>query len=170
MRVTEMGASEGCLVTGQIEVASPRGDKITSPETELTSRWCSSSRPLEEPMYEAKQMTTGQPVGAASHTSGGFSTAVRIGSQSVSSRSYSFESGRVLVFQGGVIERSSRMRGNLQVRFLEGWASAMAPGYSTLIRVRKAVIGGQLPTVATHSLLRRIQRPWFDLRILTARN
>jgi len=82
-------------------------------------------------MYEAKQMTTGQPVGAASHTSGGFSTAVRIGSQSVSSRSYSFESGRVLVFQGGVIERSSRMRGNLQVRFLEGWASAMAPGYST---------------------------------------
>jgi len=75
MRVTEMGASEGCLVTGQIEVASPRGDKITSPETELTSRWCSSSRPLEEPMYEAKQMTTGQPVGAASHTSGGFSTA-----------------------------------------------------------------------------------------------
>ena len=24
------------------------------------------------------------------------------------------------------------MRGNLQVRFLEGWASAMAPGYSTI--------------------------------------
>ncbi len=58
MRVTEMGASEGPVI-GQIEVASPRGDKITSPETELTSRWCSSSRPLEEPMYEAKQMTTG---------------------------------------------------------------------------------------------------------------
>jgi hypothetical protein len=30
MRVTEMGASEGCPVIGQIEVASPRGDKITS--------------------------------------------------------------------------------------------------------------------------------------------
>jgi hypothetical protein len=42
MRVTEMGASEGCPVTGQIELASPRGDKITSPETELTSCWCST--------------------------------------------------------------------------------------------------------------------------------
>jgi len=38
-------------------------------------------------MHEAKQMTTGQPVGAASHTTDGFSTAVRIGSKSVSSRS-----------------------------------------------------------------------------------
>jgi hypothetical protein len=46
-----------------------------------------NSRPLEEPMHEAKQMTTGQPVGAASHTTGGFSTAARIGSKSVSSRS-----------------------------------------------------------------------------------
>jgi len=32
MRVTEMGASEGCPVIGQIEVASPQGDNITSPE------------------------------------------------------------------------------------------------------------------------------------------
>jgi len=90
MRVTEMGASEGCPVIGQTEVASPHGDNITSPKTELTSRWCSSSRPLEEPMYEAKQMTTAQAVGAASHTPGGFSTAVRIGSKPVSSRPYSF--------------------------------------------------------------------------------
>jgi hypothetical protein len=90
MRVTEMGASEGCPVIGQIEVASPQGDNITSPETELTSRWCSSSRPLEEPMKEAKQMTTAQAVGAAPHTAGGFSTAVRIGSKPVSSRPYSF--------------------------------------------------------------------------------
>jgi hypothetical protein len=51
-----MGASESCPVIGQIEVASPRGDKITSPETELTSYWC-SARELEEPMHEAKQMT-----------------------------------------------------------------------------------------------------------------
>jgi hypothetical protein len=58
MRVTEMGASEGCPVIGQIKVASPLWDNITSPETELTSCWCSSSRPLEEPMNEAKQMTT----------------------------------------------------------------------------------------------------------------
>jgi hypothetical protein len=56
MRVTEMGASESCPVTGQIEVASPQGDNITSPETELTSCWC-SARELEEPMHEAKQMT-----------------------------------------------------------------------------------------------------------------
>src|SRR6266436_8384989 len=90
MRVTEMGASEGCPVIGQIQVASPQGDNITSPETELTSRWCSSSRPLEEPMKEAKQMTTARAVGAASHTPGGFATAVRIGSKSVSSRPYSF--------------------------------------------------------------------------------
>ncbi len=52
-------------------------------------------------MYEAKQMTTGQPVGAASHPTGGFSTAARIGSKSVSSRSDSFGIGRVLVFSGG---------------------------------------------------------------------
>jgi hypothetical protein len=88
MRVTEMGASEGCPVIGQIEVASPRWDKITSPETELTSRWCSSSRPLEEPMKEAKQMTTVQAVGAASHTMVAFSTAVRVGRRSVSRRFY----------------------------------------------------------------------------------
>jgi len=41
-------------------------------------------------MYEAQQMTTAQAVGAASHTLGGFSTAVRIGSKPVSSRPYSF--------------------------------------------------------------------------------
>jgi RNA-directed DNA polymerase len=71
-------------------VASPQGDNITSPETELTSQWCSSSRPLEEPMKEAKQMTTAQAVGGASNMRDGFSTAVRIGSKPVSSRPYSF--------------------------------------------------------------------------------
>jgi hypothetical protein len=34
-------------------------------------------------------------------------------------------------FYGGVIECSSRMRGNFQVRFLEGWAAARPPGHST---------------------------------------
>jgi hypothetical protein len=34
LRVTEMGASEGCTVIGQIEVASPQEDNITSPETD----------------------------------------------------------------------------------------------------------------------------------------
>ena len=38
-------------------------------------------------MKEAKQMTTGQPVGAASHMADGFSSGVRIGSKSLSSRS-----------------------------------------------------------------------------------
>jgi hypothetical protein len=49
-----------------------------------------NSRSLEEPMHEAKQMMTARAVGAASHTTGGLSTAVRIGSKSVSSRSASF--------------------------------------------------------------------------------
>ena len=43
--------------------------------------------------------------------------------------------------------------GNLQVRFLEGWAPAMAPGYSTSARVEASgdagadwfITGGQLP-------------------------
>ena len=38
-------------------------------------------------MHEAKQMTTGQPVGAASHMADGFSSTVRLGSKSLSSRS-----------------------------------------------------------------------------------
>jgi len=83
-------------------------------------------------MNEAKQMTTAQAVGAASHTPGGFSpppcestaSQYRVGL-------IRFESGRVLVFQGGVFGCSSRMTGNLQVRFLEGWAPAMALGHST---------------------------------------
>ena len=56
---------------------------------------------------------------------------MRIGSKPVSSRPIRFESGRVLVSQRGVFGCSSRMMGNLQVRFLEGWASAMASGHST---------------------------------------
>jgi hypothetical protein len=43
---------------------------------------------------------------------------------------FDVEYSRVLVFQGGVIERSSRMTGNCQVRFLEGWPPAMGAGYS----------------------------------------
>src|SRR5260370_33454864 len=167
MRVTEMGASEGCPVIGQTEVASPQGDNITSPETELTSYWCSSSRTLEEPMYEAKQMTTGQPVGAASDTTGGFffpppresaASQYRVGL-------LRFESGRVLVFQGGVFGCSSRMTGNLQVRFLEGWAPAMAPGHSTVIRAGLSglVMGSRLgfseeSAVATWRCGRQLQR------------
>jgi hypothetical protein len=73
-------------------------------------------------MYEAKQMTTGQPVGAASHTAGGIPSAVRIGSKSVSSRSdlICFASGRVLVFHGGVFGCSSRMNGKPSSPVLRG--------------------------------------------------
>src|SRR5882762_9368195 len=81
-----MGSAKGsecCAVIAQIEVASPVRDNITSPETEQTFRWCSHSRPFMEPMQEAKQMTTAQAVGAASHTSGEFSIAVRIGCKPV---------------------------------------------------------------------------------------
>jgi hypothetical protein len=72
MRIAELRKSECCPVIGQIKVALPFWDNITLPETEQTSRWCSNSRTFEEPMNEAKQMTTAQAVGAASHTPGGF--------------------------------------------------------------------------------------------------
>ena len=89
MRVTEMGASEGCPVIGQIKVLASWGqDHLAGNGADFLL--VLNSRTLEEPMNEAKQTTTGQPVGAASHTVGGFSTAVRIGSKSVSSRSGSF--------------------------------------------------------------------------------
>src|SRR5260370_621058 len=72
------------------------------------------------------------------HAGGSFSTAVRVGRRSVSSRLYSsvVEYGRVLVFHGGVIECSSRMKGNFQVRFLEGWPPAMGAGYSATMAER----------------------------------
>jgi hypothetical protein len=72
MRIAELRKSECCPVIAQIEVASPSGGNITSPETEPTSRWCSNSRTFTEPINEAKQMTTAQAVGAASHTAGRF--------------------------------------------------------------------------------------------------
>ena len=60
--------AERCPVIGQIEVALPQRDNITSPETGLTSRWCSNSRPFVEPMKEAMQMTAAQAAGAAPPT------------------------------------------------------------------------------------------------------
>jgi hypothetical protein len=78
------------------------------------------------------QRTVAQAAGAASHTLVVSPTAVRVGRRSVSSRLYSsvVEYSRVLVFHGGVLECSSRMKGNFQVRFLEGWPPAMGAGYS----------------------------------------
>jgi len=57
VRVSELRGSERCPVIGQIEVALPQRDNITSPETGQTWRWCSNSRPFVEPMKEATQMT-----------------------------------------------------------------------------------------------------------------
>jgi hypothetical protein len=73
-------------------------------------------------MDEAKQMTTENSVGAASHTAGGIPSAVRIGSKSVSSRSdlICFVSGRVLVVHGGVFGCSSRMNGKPSSPVLRG--------------------------------------------------
>ena len=131
VRVSELRGSERCPVIGQTEVASPRWDKITSPETELTSRWCSNSRTFVEPMSEAKQMTAAQAAGAASHTMVVFLHRRASWPQtSIEKVLFDVEYSRVLVFQGGVIECSSRMTGNCQVRFLEGWPPAMGAGYS----------------------------------------
>ncbi len=94
-------------------------------------------------MKEAKQMTMAQAVGAASHTPGGFSTAVRSVASQYRVGLIRFESGRVFVFQGGVFGCSSRMTGNLQVRFLESRAPAMAPGYSTMSRARTDKSSGE---------------------------
>jgi hypothetical protein len=70
LRVTEMGAIEGCPVTGQIEVcvASLGQDHLAGNGADFL--WVLNSRTFEEPMHEAKQMTTAQAVGAASHTAG----------------------------------------------------------------------------------------------------
>jgi hypothetical protein len=131
VRVWELRGSECCPVIGQIQVASPRWDNITSPETELTSRWCSNSRTFVEPMSEAKQMTAAQAAGAASHTMVVFLHRRASWPQtSIEKVLFDVEYSRVLVFQGGVIECSSRMTGNCQVRFLEGWPPAMGAGYS----------------------------------------
>jgi hypothetical protein len=56
MRVTEIGASEGCPVIGQMEVACLWGqDHLAGNGADFLL--VPSSRTLEEPMYEVKQMT-----------------------------------------------------------------------------------------------------------------
>jgi hypothetical protein len=88
VRVSELRESECCPVNRADRgcVALMGQHDLTG--TELTSRWCSNSRPFVEPMQEAKQTTAAQPAGAASHTLVVFPTAVRVGHRSVSSRFY----------------------------------------------------------------------------------
>jgi hypothetical protein len=82
-------------------------------------------------MSEAKQMTAAQAAGAASYTMVVFLHRRASWPQtSIEKVLFDVEYSRVLVFQGGVIECSSRMTGNCQVRFLEGWPPAMGAGYS----------------------------------------
>ena len=60
-RVEDDGASEGHAVIARIGRTLPR-------ETGLTSIWSCSTRDLDEPTQEAKQMMTAHPVGAASRS------------------------------------------------------------------------------------------------------
>jgi hypothetical protein len=79
MRIAELRKSECCPVIGQIEVALPFWDNITSP---------ANSRTFAKPINEAKQMTTAQAVGALHTRLVDLSIAVRVGGEPVSSRSY----------------------------------------------------------------------------------
>src|SRR5216684_83579 len=122
VRVSELRGSECCPVIGQIEVASARWDKITSPETELTSRWCSNSRTFVEPMQEAKQMMAAQAAGAASHTMVASSTAVRVGRRSVSRRFYLMLNKAASSFFRGALSMLEPDDGKLSSPVLRGLA------------------------------------------------
>ena len=120
MWIAELRKSECCPVIRQIEVASLVWTTIALPETEQTSQWCSNSRTFEEPMNEAKQMTTAQAVGAASHTPGGFnpSPCELAANQYRVGLICTYKETASSFFMGAFLERSSRMKGNFQVRFL----------------------------------------------------
>src|SRR5260370_17315481 len=115
---SELRGSECCPVSGQIQVASPRWDNVTSPETELTSRWCSNSRTFVEPMSEAKQMTAAQAAGAASHTMVVFLHRRPSWPQtSIEKVLFDVEYRRVLGFQPRLIPSSPRTPRNCPLRF-----------------------------------------------------
>jgi hypothetical protein len=101
-------------------------------------------------MYEAKQMK--QAVGAASRLVD-FPPPCESAASQYRVGLLRFESGRVLVLQGSVFGRSSRMTGNLQVRFLESWAPAMAPGHSTTRKIHFTDYRVFQPTGITCGLL-----------------
>ncbi len=71
-------------------------------------------------MHEAKQMTTGQPVGAASHTPVDFPPPRESAASQYRVGLIRFESDRVLVFHGGVFGCSSRMNGKPSSPVLRG--------------------------------------------------
>ena len=101
MRVTEMGASEGCPVIGQIKVASPRGDKITLPETELTSRWCSTRELLRNRCMKQSKRRRGNPLVQLHTRLVDFPPLCESAASQYRVGLVRFEAGRVLVFQGG---------------------------------------------------------------------
>src|SRR5712691_8178576 len=120
MRVTEMGASEGCPVIGQIEVASPRGDKITSPETELTSCWCSARELLRNRCMKQSKCRWRKPLVQLHTRPVDFPSPRESAASPYRVGLLRFESGCVLVFQGGVFGCSSRMNGNPSSPVLRG--------------------------------------------------
>src|SRR6266852_1175679 len=122
MRVTEMGESEGCPVIEQIEGASPRGDKITSPETELTSCWCSARELLRNRCMKQSKLRRGNPL-VQLHTRPVeffFPPPCESAASQYRVGLIRFESGRVLVFHGGVFGCSSRMNGKPSSPVLRG--------------------------------------------------
>ena len=129
MRVTEMGSKRRlpCNRADRVCVASWGQDHLAGNGADFLL--VLDSRTLEEPMQAAKASDDGVTRWCSfTHERWIFDRAQSAASQ-YRVGLLRFESGRVLVFAGGVFGCSSRMNGNLQVRFLGGWAPAMAPGY-----------------------------------------
>src|SRR5712691_4467775 len=120
MRVTEMGASEGCPVIGQTEVASLHCDNITSPETELTSCWCSARELLRTRCLKPRKCRRGNPLVQLHTRPVDFPSPRESAASQYRVGLLRFESGCVLVFQGGVFGCSSRMNGKPSSPVLRG--------------------------------------------------
>ncbi len=71
-------------------------------------------------MHEAKQMTMAQAIGAASHMPVDFPPPCESAASQYRVGLLRFESGRVLVFHGGIFECSSRMNGKPSSPVLRG--------------------------------------------------
>jgi len=142
MRIAELRKSECCPLIGQIEVVSLLG------QHHLAGNGADFSVVLKlENVWRTNEWSKANDDGAScwcgfTHAWWILSIAVRVGGKPVSSRSYSYlTEAASSFFHGGVIECSSRMRGNFQVRFLEGWAAARPPGHSTTWSSSRQVTG-----------------------------
>ena len=120
MQVTEMGASEGCPVIGQIGgcVASWGQPHLAGNGADFLL--VLNSRTLEEPMTEAKQMTTGNPLVQLHTRPVDFPPPRESAASQYRVGLLRFESDRVLVFMGAFFECSSRMNGKPSSPVLRG--------------------------------------------------